>query len=93
LLTSWKDERWIIKNEKLSELAPKLERRFDINIFFMSVELENYAITATLMEEPLEQVLQAISLSTPIKFEVKSKNVYLYEDPALKTQYEKILKP
>lgn len=93
LYTSWKDSRWIIKNEKLNELSPKLERRFDVRFIFMNTDLEDYAITTTLLDEPLEQVLNAISLTTPIKFEVKSRNVYLYENPELIQQYERLLDP
>lgn len=93
LNTSWKDTKWIIRNEKLQDLAVKLERRYDVQIIFMSTDLEDFTITATLLEEPLEQVLQTLSLSTPVRFEVKCRNVYLYEDPELKKQYERILNP
>lgn len=91
--TSWKDSRWIIKNQRLSELVPKLERRYDVSIALMDEDLGDYAITATLLEESLEQVLQAIRYTAPIRFEVNSKNVYLYEDPELVKKYEEILNP
>jgi len=89
--TSWKDSRWIIKNEELSLLIPKLERRYDVTITLMDISTGNFAITATLMDESLEQVLEAIRLIAPIKYEVRSKDVYVYTDDVLKKQYSKAL--
>jgi len=91
--TSWKDQRWIIKNEKLAELAPKLERRYDVKILFMDKGLEEQAFNGTLLEESLEQVLAAIRYSAPIRYEIDAKEVRLYEDKELIEQYKKLLNP
>ena len=90
LYTSWKDPRWVFKNEKLISLAPKLERRYDITITFVDKELEEYAFNGSLLEESLEQVLAAIQLTSPIRYEINSKQVYLYEDKELLRQYKKL---
>jgi ferric-dicitrate binding protein FerR (iron transport regulator) len=90
LYTSWKDPRWVFKNEKLISLAPKLERRYDITITFVDKELEEYAFNGTLFEESLEQVLAAIQLTSPIRYEINSKQVYLYEDKELLRQFKKL---
>lgn len=90
LYTSWKDSRWVFKNEKLISLAPKLERRYDITITFVDKELEEYAFNGSLLEESLEQVLAAIQLTSPIRYEINAKQVYLYEDKDLLRQYKKL---
>jgi ferric-dicitrate binding protein FerR (iron transport regulator) len=90
LYTSWKDSRWIFKNEKLSSLVVKLERRYDVDIVFMDKALENYAFTGTLQEESLEQVLSAIRYTAPIRYEVHAKQVELYEDKDYLNQYKGI---
>jgi transmembrane sensor len=87
LYTSWKDPRWVFKNEKLTSLAPKLERRYDVKITFVDKALEEYAFTGTLLEESLEQVLAAIRMTSPIRYEVGSKHVYLYMDKQLLKEY------
>jgi ferric-dicitrate binding protein FerR (iron transport regulator) len=92
LYTSWKDPRWIFKNEKLSSLAPKLERRYDVKIEFMDNSLKDYAFNGTLLEESLEQVLNAIRYTAPIRYEVIGKLVKLYEDKSLIENYKKVLK-
>jgi transmembrane sensor len=93
LYTSWKDNRWIFKNEKLSSLAPKLERRYDIKIVFEDSALLDYAFTGTLKDESIEQVLAAIRFTAPIRFEVNYKQVKLYVDEQLKRRYKDLLKP
>ncbi len=91
LYTSWKDARWIFKNEKLSSLVVKLERRYDVDIVFMDKALENYAFTGTLQEESLEQVLSAIGYTAPIRYEINAKRVELYEDKNFLNQYKDIV--
>jgi transmembrane sensor len=93
LTTSWKDSRWIFRSEKLYKLAPILERRYDISIIFRDSVLSNYKFTGTLKEESLEQVLKAISLAAPIRFEIKHNQVYFFEDRSMKNKYQKVLKP
>lgn len=91
LYTSWKDSRWIFKNEKLGSLAVLLERRYDVHIQFENETLKNYAFTGILKEESLEQVLSALSFTAPLRYEVHFKDVRLFEDNSNKKAYQKIL--
>ena len=79
-IISWKDERWIINNEKLGALSKKLERRFDVNFIFDNDLLMEYSFGGTLEDETLEQVLEAISSSSPIKYAIQGKSVYIMSD-------------
>lgn len=87
IYTSWKESRWIFKNEKLGSLVPKLERRYDVNIVFMNEDLKEYAFSGTLLEESLEQVLTALQLSAPVRFEIKGKDVRLYSNKGVLDYY------
>ena len=89
LSTSWKDSRWIFKSERLSKLVPILERRYDVTITFMDSVLIDYKFTGTLEEESLRQVLNALTLAAPIKFEVSQNNVFLYENQELRRRYQR----
>ena len=93
LYTSWKDTRWIFKNEKLSNLAPKLERRYDVSIIFEDSALLDYAFSGILKEESFEQVLKAIRYTAPIRYEIDFKKVRLFEDRKLKNEYQKMQEP
>jgi transmembrane sensor len=78
LYTSWKDDEWIIENEKLESLAIKLERRFDVTINFKDDKAKAYCFTGKLRDETLEQVLTYIDQSSPIQYELNKKTVTLW---------------
>ncbi|UCH15105.1 MAG: DUF4974 domain-containing protein, partial [Bacteroidales bacterium] len=91
LYTSWKDESWIFKGEKISELAILLERRFDVRIIFNSEELKDYRFTGTFQNETLEQVLQVLRLTAPLRYEIGKGTVILKLDSKLKLKYKKYI--
>ncbi len=80
LYTSWKDEYWIFKSEPLSELAKKIERRYNVIITFDSENLKNYRFSGSFKDETLEQVLTAIELSSPVTYSINGKNIIFKED-------------
>lgn len=92
LTTSWKDNKWIFKSEKLLNLAPILERRYDVTIVFNDSILRSYKFTGTLKEESLDQVLNALCLASPIRYVIQHNQVILYEDLSQKNRYQKQLK-
>ena len=75
--TSWKDSRWVFEREKLSSLAVKLERRYNVRIVFNDEELKDNVFSGKIEDETLEQVLEVIKLTAPIFYEVKQNTVYL----------------
>ena len=78
-IISWKDNRWIFENEALSSIAIEMERRYDVDINILSMRLGDAKFTGTIINEPIEQVLDAISLVIPIDFEVKGRVVNITE--------------
>ncbi len=76
--TCWKNGTQIINKEPLESLTKKLERKFDITFDFRSEKLKYYTYTGTLRDFPLEQVLKALKLTSPIKYSIDGKIVKLY---------------
>jgi transmembrane sensor len=76
--TSWKDGNLIFNKEPLESLARKLERKYDITFSFENEELKNYSYSGTLRDFPLEQVLKALELTSPINYSIREKTVKLY---------------
>lgn len=89
--TSWKDDKWIFEGETLSNLAIKLERRFNVKFIFESETMQNYKFTGTLKDETLEQMLNVIKLSAPIQYSIKDNVVYLKENKTFKNLYDDLL--
>lgn len=79
-IISWKEQRWVINNEKLGSLAVKLERRYDVNFIFDNDVLKEYSFRGTLEDETLEQIMEAIKFSAPIKYIIDKKTVYVMAD-------------
>lgn len=79
-IISWKDKRWVINNEKLSDLAIKLERRFDVGFVFNNDLVKDYSFRGTLEDETLGQIMEAIKFSSPIKYVIEKKIVYVIAD-------------
>jgi transmembrane sensor len=78
--TSWKDGKLIINNEPLEELVKKLERKYDITFIFNSEHLKQYTYSGTLRDFPLEQVLKAMELTSPIRYTIREKTVILSDN-------------
>lgn len=77
---SWKENKWIFEKKSLEQIAIELERKFDVRIEFESERLKAYRFTGTLLAEPIEQVLEVMSISAPINFDLKGKVVTLSEN-------------
>lgn len=88
---SWKDERWIISNEKLESLSKKLERRYAVNFIFDNELLKEYSFGGTLEDETIEQVLDAICMSSPIKYVIEDKTVYIMSDNQKMEKFKHLL--
>jgi transmembrane sensor len=80
LYTSWKDSRWIIYREPLSTLAPMLERRFNLKIIFEDEQLKKYKFTGIIENETVDQMLNALKLTSPIDYQISKDTIRLIMD-------------
>jgi transmembrane sensor len=87
LYTSWKDNRWVIENAKLSDLAKELERRYNVTITVKTDELKKYPFSGTIQNENIEQVLTILRFALPIKYTIKKDQIQLILDTELKPRY------
>ena len=79
-LISWKEGLLIFKKESLKDLAVKLRRKYNYTFQFMSESARDYRFTGTLEDETLQQVLDVISLTSPVSYEIKGKTVIINMD-------------
>ncbi len=70
LYTAWKDGYLVIDNEPLEQAARKLERWYGAEIIIQDEKLKNLRLKATFQEEPLEEVLRFIAMTTPISYQI-----------------------
>lgn len=71
--SAWKDGYLIIENEPLREVIPRIERWYNAEIIVVDNELCSYRFKATFRNEPLEEVLRLIALTTPLKYKIDNR--------------------
>ncbi len=90
-ITSWKDTEWVIEGESLDNLAVKLERRYNVKIYFQDVSLKKYKFSGILKDETFEQVLKILQITMPVVYKVNENKVTLSEDKAFKSKYDTMI--
>jgi len=67
--TSWKDGKITFSSEKLSEIAKKMERWFNVEIRFDQETLKDFNFSGTILRnKPIDQTIMAMELLAPIRF-------------------------
>lgn len=93
LETAWKDGWLSVQGESLHDLAKRIERLYDVKIEFQDEGLQRYRYTGRLRQLSLEQVLKALSLTSPVEFTIDEKTVILRENKSAKSKYRSLQAP
>jgi hypothetical protein len=67
---AWKDGKLVFFNDPIDELAEKLGIWYNVTVKIGNKNLQKCRFTATFTDEPIEQVLDLLSKSSPIKYRV-----------------------
>ena len=74
LYTAWKDGYLVIDNEPLGQAVKKIERWYNARISIHDETLKNFRFKATFSDEPLEEVLRFIAMTTPITWRIAKRD-------------------
>lgn len=91
---AWRDGKMIFKDRSLEYIAERLERWYNVEIEFKCQEISQLKFTGTILKnKPFSQVLEAITLTSPVRFEIKvnsdQKNRVILYSLKNKTKMEK----
>lgn len=89
---NWKYNELTFNGETFENIAHTLERYYNTRIIFESESLKKYRFTGTPGNTSLESILQILSLTSPLSYEVKDSMIILRENMKQKAYYEKALK-
>lgn len=89
-LISWKENRWIIKSETLGDLASQIERKYNVVVNFEDNHIKQFHFSGTFQNESIEQVLTAISFSSPVAFVIKGRNISLKINKEMSGRYKNL---
>jgi len=71
---AWRDGKMIFKDRTLEYISERLERWYNVEIDFNDQKVSHFKFTGTILKnKPLSQVLEVITLSAPIRFDIKVK--------------------
>lgn len=69
--TAWKNGLLIFKNDPIEETARKLAKWYNVDVEITDHRIKGYTYTATFTDETLGQVLELMTLVSPVKFQLK----------------------
>ena len=64
---AWKDGKLVFENESIRQVADRLSRMFNVDIE-VSDNIKEYTYTVTFVDEPLFQILDLMTLATPVSY-------------------------
>lgn len=67
----WKDGKLVFFNDPIENVSEKLGNWYNVTVKINNTELNEYRFTATFTDEPIEQVLDLLSKSSPIRYQIK----------------------
>jgi len=84
----WKDGWLTIRGESLRDLSKKIERLYNVKVRFGYEKLQDYRYTGRIQQLSLEQVLYALSLTSPVSYKINEKQVTLDLDQSKASKYK-----
>jgi Fe2+-dicitrate sensor, membrane component len=67
--TSWKEGKLVFRNENMQQVARRLSRWYNADVVVDDRQLDDYTFHATFVDEPLDEVLKLLSITTPLNFQ------------------------
>lgn len=73
--TAWMDNKLAFSNCAMADVAPMLERRFDIQVEFKNQEIMQYRYTGIFEEESIQDILDIMKISKPFNYKLNGKKL------------------
>jgi transmembrane sensor len=67
---AWKDGMLVFKNDSIAEIARKLEQWYGVDVKITNEKVKEFTYTATFYDETLSQVLELMSLPSPVSYKL-----------------------
>lgn len=72
---AWKDGKLVFNKEPMADVVEKLSRWFNVDIQIKDAELLELTYTATFVEETLSQVLELMSMVSPVRYSITNRQI------------------
>ena len=78
--TGWIHNELRFEDESLADIAKTIQRIYNVEVVFASEKLKSQRYTGTINNNSLESVLNIISLTSPVSFQINNQQVTLSEN-------------
>jgi ferric-dicitrate binding protein FerR (iron transport regulator) len=66
---AWKDGKMVFDETPITEVAQQLKRKYNVDIEVEN-DIEDYTYSVTFMDEPLMQIIELMTIATPVTYKV-----------------------
>ncbi len=77
--TAWKEQELVFDNAPLADILLKLENRYNVRIEIDPAVAQREHLSMTISDEPLEEILEMIHLSSALNYKTENETVVIYE--------------
>ena len=81
---AWTSGKLVFRGDNMSEVARRIELWYNVKVILADNELERYSFRGTFQDDKLEEVLKYLSLTSPIKYDIKPREQF--PDGTISTQ-------
>jgi hypothetical protein len=75
--TAWIQNKLVFNNETFGQLAKRMERWYNVKIYFEDTLIRKTPFSGIIENETLEQALKAMQFSTPFTYYLKGNKVWI----------------
>ncbi len=76
----WKDGKLTFRSESMKDVIKKLSRWYNVDFEVEDKEILNYSFRGTFIDDPLEEVLKLLALTSPIDYKVLKRKKSTYDN-------------
>lgn len=74
---AWMQDKLAFQNEPFSELAKRMERRYNVHIVFHDESLKKETLSGIFENETIQKALQVLQMTTPFQYRMKTDSIFL----------------
>ncbi len=72
---AWIDGKLVFRGDPMTEVARRIERWYNIDVELVDKELEKYVFRGTFQDDSIEEVLNYLSMTSPIRYRIIGRKI------------------
>ena len=72
---AWTEGMLVFRDDPMKEVARRIERWYNVKVILADKSLEKYSFHATFIDDTLEDVLQCLSMTSPITYSIRKQEM------------------